>query len=405
LRGLRGWDLVSVNNLGRRMAGPWVGREPVHGAALRLTLDLRLQRALREGLGDEAGAGVFLDPWTGEVLALLSTPSFDPNLFADGMSPEQWKRITEDPRRPLHDRAIASHYAPGSVFKVLMAVAGLETGTVGVGKTVYCGGSTKIYGQRRLCWKRGGHGTVDLRSALTHSCNIYFYELGKELGVDAIDRYSEMFGIGRLTGIDVPGEVPGIRPSREWKRQHLGDRWYPGDTISIAIGQGLLAVTPLQMATLVGAVATGGRVVRPHLTSGTNSPSRQLELSPQTLRLVQQALREAVEQGTGTRAALEGISVAGKTGTAQVYRHSAGIDSDKLPKAERDHAWFAGYAPADDPRIAFAVIVEHGGHGGASAAPVARAVLEVFFSERSPAGGTPPERASEGRDVPTTPAG
>jgi penicillin-binding protein 2 len=412
LRGERGWDLVSVNNLGRRIGATWVGREPVHGEPLELTLDLRLQRVLREALADESGAGIFVDPRSGEVLALVSTPTFDPNLFADGMTADAWKSITEDPRRPLHDRAIASYYAPGSVFKVVMAVAGLETGTVNPDDVVHCRGSARFYGRDRLCWKRGGHGTVDLRRALAHSCNVYFYKLGKELGIEPIHDYGARFHLGRTTGIDLPGEVGGILPSRSWKREHLGEPWYPGDTISIAIGQGLLAVTPVQMVTMISAVATQGRVPTPHLIRGNAGESQRLDVGPATLAIVRRALRDAVASGTGRAANLEEIPVAGKTGTAQVFRHSAGIDSDELPKAERDHAWFVGYAPADDPTIAFAVVVEHGGHGGTSAAPIARRVLEVFFAEDRPptadgtrAAGSGREGRDGGRRVRTSQAG
>jgi penicillin-binding protein 2 len=399
LRGTRGWNLVTVNNLGRRQGAAWVGREPEHGNGLVLTIDLKLQQVLRAALGDEAGAGVFMNPNSGEVLALVSTPSFDPNLFADGMTPEAWESISEDPRRPLHDRAIASFYAPGSVFKVVMAVAGLETGTVSPDDVVHCNGSTTVYRRRRLCWKRGGHGAVDLRRALAYSCNVYFYRLGKELGIDSIHEYGAQFNLGRLTGIDLPGEAAGILPSRSWKLENRHERWYPGDTISVAIGQGLLAVTPVQMATMISAVATHGRVPTPHLTRGGRREARRLDVSQRTLGIVRNALREAVASGTGRAVDLAPVQVAGKTGTAQLYRHSAGVDPDDLPKEERDHGWFVGYAPADDPQIAFAVVVEHGGHGGSSAAPVARKVLEAFFSA---AGDGPRVRTGE---TDATPAG
>jgi len=381
LRGQRGWDLVSVNNVGRRIGDAWVGREPEHGAALQLTLDLRLQLELRDALADEAGAGVFIDPRSGEVLALVSTPTFDPNVFANGMSTEDWNSIAGDPRRPLHDRAIASYYAPGSVFKVIMAIAGLESGAIAGDRVAFCNGSTKVYGGTRLCWKRGGHGTVNLHRALTHSCNVYFYHLGKEMGIKPIHDYGARFNLGSPTGIDLPGEAKGILPSPDWKRAHLGERWYPGDTISVAIGQGLLAVTPTQMATMIAAVGTGGRLATPHLIRGAAVETRRLDIDASTFTAVQVALREAVRSGTGRAVDMEHVAVAGKTGTAQVYRHSAGVDSDDLPKEERDHGWFVGYAPADDPTIAFAVVVEHGGHGGSSAAPIARRVLEVFFAD------------------------
>ena len=383
LRGVRGWDLVSVNAVGRRIGDAWVDREPEHGQDLWLTVDLDLQRALIDGLAGEVGAGVFLDPWTGEVLALGSTPTFDPSLFADGMSPEDWKHIVEDRNRPLLNRAIASSYAPGSTFKIVMAVAGLEAGLITPETTDFCNGSTEVYGSRRLCWKKSGHGTVNLMDALADSCNVYFYHLGQKIGIDTVHKYGEMFGLGRPTGIDLPGEAPGLLPSSAWKRERYREPWYPGDTISVAIGQGLLATTPLQAATMISLVATEGLITRPRLVGGSKAEPKRVRIRSSTFKLVRAALRRAVTRGTGTEAGLETVAVAGKTGTAQVYSHSAGVNSDDLPKHERDHAWFVGYAPADRPRIAFAVMVEHGGHGGSAAAPIARKVLEVFFAKDS----------------------
>ncbi len=381
LRGERGWRLVSVNNLGRQMGDSRVEREPTHGQALALTINMKLQAALMEAMEGEVGAGVFMDPRSGEILAISSSPAFDSNMFADGITHEEWRGITEDPQRPLHDRAIASFYAPGSTFKVVMAVAGLETGTVTTEDRVYCNGSANFYGRRRLCWKRGGHGWVDIHKALAESCNIYFYTLGQKLGIEPITKYGKVFGLGEPSGIDLPGEESGILPSREWKERVQGEMWYPGDTISVAIGQGLLAVTPIQMATMISAVATGGEMPTPHLLLRDSYDSRKLPISDSTMKIVRDSLRLAVSAGTGRAATGGKFTVSGKTGTAQVYKHSAGVDSDKLPKEERDHAWFVGYAPADDPKIAFAVILEHGGHGGRTAAPVVRKVLEAFFEE------------------------
>jgi penicillin-binding protein 2 len=382
LRGKRGFSLVSVNSLGREIGRPQVALPPVHGRQLALTLDMRLQKRLVEALGDNAGSGVFLDPNTGEILALASSPAFDAAEFADGISREAWTEIQENPSRPLHNRAIASYYAPGSTFKVLMAVAGLETGIADPSFRTYCNGSLRIHGSTRLCWRRGGHGWVDLHEALTYSCNVYFYKLGEKLGIDPIHQYGSRFRLGKATGVELPGEASGLLPSREWKQRVQGEIWYPGDTISVAIGQGLLAITPIQMAVMMSAVGTGGNLPHPHLTAGNFRTPGRVEISDSTLDLVRSALREVVEKGTGRSAALPGIPVAGKTGTAQVVKRSAGIDSGKLPEKERDHAWFVGYAPADRPEIAFAVVVEHGGHGGATAAPVARQVLEEFFADR-----------------------
>jgi penicillin-binding protein 2 len=384
LRGRRGWKLVTVNSLGRQLGEAQNGRAPEDGRQVRVTLDLRLQRALMESLGEEVGAGVFLDPWTGDVLALVSSPAYDPNVFASHVTPAIWQSLVHDPRRPLQDRAIGSFYAPGSTFKVLMSIAGLESGAISPSTILHCGGSINMYGRPFLCWKKGGHGAVDVHRALVQSCNVFFYQVGRSTGIETIARYADLFNIGRLTGIDVPGEAGGVLPSPAWKMRTRGEPWYAGETISVSIGQGILGVTPVQMAVLMSGVATG-KVPRPRLVrADPPEEPKPLPVSPGTFAVVRSALQDVVEEGTGRRASLGLISVAGKTGTAQVYKKSAGIDADKLPKDERDHAWFAGYAPADRPEIAFAVIVEHGGHGGTTAAPIVKKVLEAFFADRLP---------------------
>ena len=383
LRGRRGWKLVTVNAVGRPFGDAEVGRVPEDGSSLRLTIDARLQRKLVEAMGEEVGAGIFMDPRTGEVLALASTPGYDPNVFAGRVPAAVWQSLLKDPKRPLHDRAIGSFYAPGSTFKILMSVAGLESGSIGPGSRVFCTGSAVIYGRPFLCWKKGGHGSVDVHQALVHSCNVFYYLLGRDMGIDAITKYGAMFHYGRTTGIDLPGETRAVLPSVEWKKKVRNEPWYAGDTISVSIGQGLLAVTPVQMATMVSGIATGS-VPTPHLSREGDFPPEKLAVRPETLAVVRAALADVVEEGTGRRAQLPGISVAGKTGTAQVFKKSAGIDADKLAKEERDHAWFVGYAPAENPEIAFAVVIEHGGHGGTTAAPVVRQVLEVFFEARLP---------------------
>ncbi len=384
LRGRRGWKLQTVNSLGRPFGASQPGRVPEDGRPLRLTIDKRLQRRLVDALADEVGSGIFMDPNTGGVLALASTPGYDPNVFTAPVSLTTWTSLISDPRHPLNDRAISSFYAPGSTFKVLMAVVGLETGAITPSTTVSCTGSAVIYNRPFLCWKRGGHGTTDVHRALVHSCNVFYYLLGRKVGIDAITKYAKMFGIGELTGIDIPGESRGNPPSAEWKARVRKEPWYPGDTISIAIGQGLLAVTPAQMVTMISAVANGGLLVRPHLARDARSEPAKVPVSAGTLALIRKALADVVAEGTARRAQLGPIRVAGKTGTAQVFKRSAGIDADKLPKDERDHAWFIGYAPAEKPEIAFAIVIEHGGHGGTTAAPVARQVLELFFEDRLP---------------------
>ena len=413
LRGRRGWKLQTVNSLGRPFGASQSGRDPEDGHPLQLTIDKRLQRKLVESLADEVGSGIFMNPNTGEVLALASTPGYDPNVFTAPVSRTTWTALIGDPRRPLNDRAISSFYAPGSTFKVLMSIVGLETGAITPASTVSCSGSVMIYNRRFVCWKKGGHGTVDVHHALVQSCNVFYYLLGKKVGIDAISKYAKMFGIGELSGIDIPGESRGNPPSAEWKQRIHKEPWYPGDTISVSIGQGLLAVTPVQMATMISAVANGGTLVRPHLARDARVEPTKLPVAAGTLALIRSALEDVVEEGTATRAQLGPIRVAGKTGTAQVFKKSVGVDADKQPKDERDHAWFIGYAPAENPEIAFAIVIEHGGHGGTTAAPVARKVLEVYFDDRlprkDPAPPAPPLRAdaanrAEGRRAATSAA-
>ncbi|HEX4825211.1 MAG TPA: penicillin-binding protein 2 [Candidatus Polarisedimenticolaceae bacterium] len=394
LRGRRGWKLVTVNSLGRPFGPSQPGRIPEDGAPLKLTIDKALQRTLVEALADEVGSGIFMDPNTGAVLALASTPGYDPNVFTAPVSRTTWMSLINDPRRPLNDRAISSFYAPGSTFKVLMTVAGLESGAITPSTTVDCGGSVVIYGRPFLCWKKGGHGVVDVHRALVQSCNVFYYLLGKKMGIDTITKYAKMFNIGEITGIDIPGETRGNPPSVEWKQKTRKEPWYPGDTISVSIGQGLLAVTPIQMATMISAVANGGSLVKPHLARDAAVDPVRLPVSAETLAIIHDALMDVVEEGTATKAQLGPIHVAGKTGTAQVFKKSAGIDADKLPKDEKDHAWFVGYAPAEKPEIAFAIVIEHGGHGGTTAAPVAKKVLETFFADRLPQKPSPEEKPS-----------
>jgi penicillin-binding protein 2 len=384
LRGRRGWKLQTVNSLGRPLGSSQPGRSPEDGRPLHLTIDKRMQRKLVESLAAEVGSGIFMNPNTGEILALASTPGYDPNVFTAPVSRLTWTTLISDPRHPLNDRAISSFYAPGSTFKVLMSIVGLETGAITPQSTVFCSGSAVIYNRQFMCWKKGGHGTVDVHRALVHSCNVFYYLLGRKVGIDAISKYAKMFGLGELSGIDIPGESRGTPPSAEWKQRTHKEPWYPGDTISVSIGQGLLAVTPVQMATMISAVANGGTLVRPHLARDATARASKLPVSAGTLALIRDALADVVEEGTATRAQLGPIHVAGKTGTAQVFKKSVGVDADKQPKNERDHAWFIGYAPAEKPEIAFAIVIEHGGHGGTTAAPVAKNVLEVYFEDRLP---------------------
>ncbi len=386
LRGQRGEQLVEVNSIGRPLGRPHEGEPARPGDDLHLTLHTGMQKALVDSFGDEVGAGVFLDPRTGEILAIASFPSFDPNVFASRVSPAVWKAIDEDPRHPLLDRAVGSKFSPGSTFKLLVAIAALEEGVADETTSVNCTGGAWFYGRRFGCWRAGGHGPIGLHRALVESCNVWFYTVGQRLGIDRIARMAEAFGLGSPTGIDLPGERAGTVPSPQWKRAHKGEQWYAGETISVAIGQGPLEVTAIQMADMAACVANGGVIYRPTLVRpGAHQrvvpqEIHRVPLSPHTLAVIRRGMWGVVNQsGTGIRARVPGVEVVGKTGTVQVYKASAGVDSDKLAKEIRDHAWFVGYAPSENPEVAFAVFVEHGGHGGTISAPIVRKVLEAWF--------------------------
>ncbi len=376
LRGVPEVVLEEVNARGRPLRRLDTMTPVIHGRGLTLTLDADIQRAIHEAFAGRAGAAVFLDPATGAVRGLYSGPSFDPNLFSGRLSPERWHALVDDPQRPLQNRATGSAYSPGSTFKVVMAAAALADGVVGSGERIFCAGSRSFYGQRRYCHFRGGHGWVAIDEAITRSCNVFFYEVGDRLGIERIAGWARRFGLGEKSGIGLPAESGGLVPSDEWKRRTRGEPWYPGETISVAIGQGPLLVTPLQMAVLAAAIANGGRRVHPHLLPGAAAPAEPIGLPAEALAHVRQGMRDVVESdfGTARRARVRGIEVAGKTGTAQVVRLG-----EKNPG---DHAWFIGFAPVENPELAFAIIVEHAGHGGSAAAPIASRVVARWLAER-----------------------
>lgn len=355
------------------------------GQPLDLTLDLRLQQAAADLLADKTGAIVALDPRSGEILAMVSSPSFDPNRFAGRLDPATWQALLDDPRHPLQNRAIQNTYPPGSVFKVVMAVAALEALGLDPEETVYCRGFSMIYNHRYRCWNASGHGRMNLRSAIKQSCNVYFHQLGQRLDIEAIARYARGFGLGSPTGLDLGVEQAGIVPNSQWSLERRGTPWYPGETISVATGQGPILVTPLQIATMMAAVANGGDLVTPRLVKTAAPPERRrmpVSLRPSTLAIVKDALEAVVGEpsGTGSAARLRGLAIAGKTGTAQVVRQVTWTSNDDLDPTKRDHAWFASYAPADDPQLVVVVLVEHGGAGSKTAAPLARAIYETFLA-------------------------
>ena len=380
LRGEDGERVVVVDSHGQSVEelGREVGRP---GGALTLTLDAGLQQEAERQLEGRAGAVVALDPRNGEVLALVSAPGYDPNLFTRRLEVAEWQQLIQDPLLPLQNRALASAYPPGSVFKMVMAAAGLAEGVITPSDGVFCNGSKTFYKRTFHCWKPGGHGFMNLESALKNSCDVYFYELGQKLGIERIARYARLFDFGQSSGIDLDGEKRGLVPDGEWSQRQRSHPWYPGETISVAIGQGALQTTPLQMAVMAAAFANGGYIVTPHLVRGDDShPRRRIDLPPAVFEPIRRGMWKVVnDRGTGASARVAGVEIAGKTGTVQVVAHTAYEDSSLRPYAERNHAWFASFAPFDNPTVVIVVFLEHGGQGSRVAAPVAKALYEKLF--------------------------
>jgi penicillin-binding protein 2 len=400
LQGQAGGQQVEVDVHGRTL-GVLAARPAVPGRNLVLTIDQRLQRAAEQALEGRDGAVVALGVRSGDVLAMVSTPPLDPNPLAEGVSATQWQELTSDPRHPLQNRPLQGVFPPGSTFKIATALAGLAEGTITPKTQVLCTGEYHFAGRGYRCWKKTGHGQVDLERALVESCDVYFYQLGLDTGVDGIHRWASELGLGSPTGIDLPGENSGLLPSKEWKRRARKEPWYAGETLSVAIGQGYVLATPLQLAQMIAAVANPqGLRLRPRIVArieagdGTQVeevPRREAATLPfraTHLELVRRALRGVVagDHGTGNRAEVEGFSVAGKTGTSQVVRLSRDQKyvAAEIPREQRDHALFVCYAPSDDPEIAVAVVVEHAGHGGSAAAPVAQKVIAAYRELRAP---------------------
>ncbi len=379
LRGNHGERIVVVDSRGRLMGEDVQRADAEPGESVTLTIDLRLQQLAESLLADKAGAIVALDPRDGAVRAMVSSPSFDPNRFAGRLSQEDWDRIVDAPGKPLQNRAIQNTYPPGSVFKIVMAVAGLAEGLLDPEERVYCSGATRLYDRRWRCWQPRGHGFVDLRGALQHSCDTYFYRQGVKIGIEVIAAYARRLGLGGRTGVELPGESEGLVPDPEWSRDRRGYPWYPGETVSVAIGQGPLLTSPLQVAVMTAAVANGGFRVRPYLVAGGGEPPEPLGLDAEVIAFVAEALANVVANGTGRSARTPVVAVAGKTGTAQVVAQETWIRSEDLPPDQADHAWFTSYAPVDAPELVVVVFVENGGRGSEAAAPLARELLEDHF--------------------------
>ena len=382
---------------------------PVSGSDIYLTIDLDLQMAAEDAMKDKVGAAVVLDPNSGRLLAMVSSPGFDPELFAKGITAEQWKVLNDPFYRPLFDKAIQGTYAPGSTFKIVTAAAALQEGVVNEDTTHFCPGYFRFGNRDYRCWKAGGHGVVNLYKAIVESCDVYFYKVGLKLGVDRIAKYAKAFGLGEKTGIDLPNEARGVIASSEWKKKKFKSKWYEGETLSIAIGQGYNNVTPIQMARLIATVANGGTLYRPiyvekivnpagTVTASFNKdPQGTVPVSKANLRAIQNGLVGVVQDNMGTakECRMKDMIVAGKTGTAQVVRQTKRKEDEKMAWKYRDHAWFVAYGPAESPQLAIAVLIEHGGHGGSAAAPVAKKIFERWLQLQAPRPSDSPERTAK----------
>ena len=400
LMGKDGDRLVVVNSRGREM-GEASKQLPVEGRRVQLTIDADVQRATEEGFAHFGynGAAVILDPRSGEVLAFTSLPAYNPNEFAGGIDLADWNSLLTNDLKPLQNRALQGRYSPGSTFKVAVATAALEEGVATPDFRVFCPGGATFYGRFFQCHLKGGHGSVDMRHAIEKSCNTYFYTLGKMLEVDRIHKWASLLGLGERSGIDLPGELKGLVPSTEWKRQVMRERWYPGETISVSIGQGQVNVTPISLAVMMMTVANGGTRYTPHVIKAVDEgegwqpvppppPQSTVKMKDSTVSALHEGLWMVVNAaGTGGRARIPGFNVAGKTGTAQVIS----LQGAKVAKGKmdvRDHGWFVFFAPHDKPEIAGVIFAEHAEHGYLGA-PIAKYAMETYFAKK------------EGRPLPT----
>ena len=386
LVGTDGMRRVIVNSVGKEM-GHLSEQEAIPGKQIQLTIDYDLQQVAEAGLGDKKGAVIALDPRTGEVLAFASHPAPDPNDFAIRVSKEEWQRLNEDPGKPLLNRVTQAQLAPGSVFKIIMATAMLESKVPPENFTAFCPGYGVFYGQMHKCWVYGksSHGVVNLHDAIVHSCDVFFYNVGMRMGIGTISKYAKMLGLGAKSGIDLPSEEPGLVPSEEWVERVYHHKWYPGSTISVSIGQGSVMVTPLQVAYVIGGIASGGDFKRPHLLKDAlNVGEMHVDLAENTIEQVTQGMYGVVNEpgGTGQSVKLQGIEFCGKSGTAQLMSYGAASRLG-LGKGHND-GWFVGFAPRRNPEIVVAAVVEDTAeHGGTAAGPVVRDIVKAYYDKKN----------------------
>ncbi|MFZ0738537.1 MAG: penicillin-binding protein 2 [Candidatus Acidiferrales bacterium] len=383
LEGTDGMRRVIVNSVGK-MVRTLDDIEAVPGKPVQLTIDNDLQRIAEADMAGREGAIVAMDPRDGEVLAMVSRPTIDPNDFAVRVPADKWQELNADPETPLLNRTIQAQLAPGSVFKIVMATAMLETKAIPENFSVYCPGYAQFYGRTFHCWDKKGHGEVDLHKAIVHSCDIFFYNVGMRLGIDKISYYADALGFGHKTGIDLPSEEAGLMPSEAWKERVLHQKWYAGETISVSVGQGAVTATPIQLARMIAGVASGGVFVQPHMLK--NFPNEQITrfpISDSTVETVTQGMYGVVnEGGTAATARIQNVEFCGKSGSAQVIGYDTRARLGK-EKEFKDNAWFVGYAPRRNPEIVVTVLVQGGGHGGEVSGPIARDIVKAYYDKKN----------------------
>lgn len=376
LRGKKGFRGVALyaSNEKKVITGQ---KDPIPGKSIVLSLDIKLQEVAEEALGEEKGVVIVSNPWTGEILTLVSHPSFDPNKFIEGFSKEEWENLIKNPDNPLNNRAISSLYPPGSIFKLIVALAALEEGQISPKENFFCPGEFRMGKYSFKCWKKGGHGKIDFIDGIAQSCNVVFFNIGLRIGVDKIVEYAKRFLLDSKTGIDLPGEINGFIPSQNWKREKLKEPWYPGDTLNLSIGQGFILVTPLEIHQMMSIIATEGYLYKPRIVSkviDVNGIEESIEpeiiykltLKKESWNILKEGMKKVIEEGTGVATRIQGISISGKTGTAE------------NPHGE-SHAWFSAFFPSDNPHYVITVFVEHGKSGGGKAAPIAKKIIESIM--------------------------
>jgi penicillin-binding protein 2 len=394
LKGERGGRQIEVNVSGQ-LVRVLKTVDAVPGNNIFLSIDQGLQKKAEDLLSGATGAVVAMDPMTGSVLAMASSPSYDPNMFVDGFSYDQWEALVKDPYHPLQNKAIQAEYPPASTYKIITAMSGLEEGVIDEKTPLVCTGAYKFGDREYRCWKKGGHGSISVGRAIAESCDVFFYQVGLRLGVDRLASYAKAAGFGALTGIQLDQESSGLIPTAAWKKRRTGVAWQAGETLSISIGQGYNLVTPLQLANMISSIANGGTRVTPLMVKKIQNASGEtikefypeirgrLSVSPKNLDIIKKGLWEVVngKSGTGRIAGIEGVEISGKTGTAQVFsRKTESENESRRAQQLKSHAWFVAYAPSSNPKIAVSVLIEHGEHGASAAAPIARELIRAYLS-------------------------